>query len=210
MHRQGQSPVNKDDFIPIFSPSWQSTFTKKLVEAAFEKTGIYPPDADRVLDRFKPSTPPPPVTPPEQSEDAGPLAASRSPSYVKFKTLLRRAVRDQDWGAASAAEQKYHQAFVRESIKTHEIEGLKEALDDYKNKKKRKRVLPLEPKDPNLQGGAFIITPRSKARADALAEQREQEAREEEALIAAEADKRYRNAQSFRVYHLLGSSCYAT
>ena len=195
LHRQGQSPINKDDFIPIFSPAWESTFTKRLIEAAFEKTGIHPPNADCVLNRFKLRTPPLPVTPPEQSEDAVVRAASGSPSYVKFKTLLRRAVRDQDWGAASAAEQKYHQVFVRDNIKSHEIEGLKEALDDSKNKKKRKRVLPLEPGDPDLQGGAFIVTPRSKARADALLERREQEAIEEEAAKAAEADQRYQNAR---------------
>jgi hypothetical protein len=96
IHRQGQSPVKKDDFILVFAPAWDSTFSKKLVEAAFEKVSIHPPNADRVLDRFRPRTPPPPVTPPEQSEDTGPRAASGSPSYLKFKTLLQRAVRDRD------------------------------------------------------------------------------------------------------------------
>jgi hypothetical protein len=85
---------------------------------------------------------------------------------------------------------------VRSEIQSHEIEGLEKALNDNQNKKKKKkRYLPLKPSDPDVQGGAFIITPRSKARANALSQQREEEARQDKASKAAEADERYRNAR---------------
>ncbi len=53
----GWCSVNQSDFFSIFWAAWKSTFTEALVKRAFECTGIYPPNADVILDRFK--TPPP-------------------------------------------------------------------------------------------------------------------------------------------------------
>jgi hypothetical protein len=54
-------PLHKADFISLFWPAWVGTFTEKLVLSAFKSTGINPPDADVILNRFK--RPPPLPTP---------------------------------------------------------------------------------------------------------------------------------------------------
>jgi hypothetical protein len=77
----------------MFWSAWKHTFTKALVEQAFAATGIYPPNADIILNRFKKPPPSPPNTPTETSELK---PAPGSPNYLKFATLINRAVRDQD------------------------------------------------------------------------------------------------------------------
>jgi hypothetical protein len=78
--RQGKSPINKDDFSPLFIPAWEHTFTEKLVKKAFESTGIIPPDPDVILSKFKKSPPPTPHTPSEHSDPLEPKPARDLPS----------------------------------------------------------------------------------------------------------------------------------
>lgn len=63
----------------------------------------------------------------------------------------------------------------------HEIQGLKEAVAAKKRKSRKKKVLPLSPTDPNLQGGAIFWSPLSKARADQRLAAVQQQQLEEEA-----------------------------
>ena len=64
---QGKAPVKKSDFISLFWPAWVKTFTETLVLTAFRATGIYPLNADVILNQFRTPTPLPPVTPPLQT-----------------------------------------------------------------------------------------------------------------------------------------------
>lgn len=186
----GWSPVNKSDFISLFWPAWVRTFTKALVERAFEATGIYPPNADVILNRFKTSTPPPPVTPPEPSELQ---AAPESPSWLKTKSLLRSAVEDKQPDAAGAVGQALHQLHVQFDLLQHENQGLKKALAINKRKRKKKKVLPLVPDDLNQQGGATFWSPRSKARADQRQAVIEQQQLEEEAAKTTRREIQHQN-----------------
>jgi hypothetical protein len=51
-------------------------------------------------------------------------------------------------------------------LKNQELQGLKSAIRSKKKRQKKKKVLPLSPRDPNVQGGAIFWDPASKARAD--------------------------------------------
>lgn len=52
-HRRG---VNKEDFVGVFSQAFLEAFTKETVLAAFEKTGIWPFNADIIsLSQMQPS-----------------------------------------------------------------------------------------------------------------------------------------------------------
>ncbi|KAF2625652.1 hypothetical protein BU25DRAFT_301328, partial [Macroventuria anomochaeta] len=53
---QGRAPVKKSNFFSLFWPAWVKTFTETLVLIAFRATGIYPPNADVILTRFKTPT----------------------------------------------------------------------------------------------------------------------------------------------------------
>jgi actin-related protein len=59
-----------------------------------------------------------------------------------------------------------HQMHVALELKDQELQGLKTALESKKKRSKKKKVLPLSPRDPNVQGGALFWDPASKARAD--------------------------------------------
>ena len=93
------------EFISLLWPAWVNTFIEALVERAFEATGIYPPNADVVLNRFETPTPPLSVTPPEPS---GLQTALNSPSWLKTKSLLRSAMEDKQPDAAGAVGQALH------------------------------------------------------------------------------------------------------
>ena len=58
----GWLPITKGDFSPLFWKAWTRTFTE-LVKKAFSVTGIFPPNANVILDKFA-TTPERAATPP--------------------------------------------------------------------------------------------------------------------------------------------------
>ena len=68
--------------------------------------------------------------------------------------------------AESEARQQMHQMHVALELKNQELQGLKRAIKSKKKRQKKKKVLPLSLRDPNVQGGAIFWDPASKARAD--------------------------------------------
>jgi hypothetical protein len=154
------------------------------VLSAFVSTGIYPPEPDVILNRFKKVIPPLPVTPPQQSE---PQPASSSPNWRRFRSSFDRAVRHGDKATAIKARQQMHQMHVALELKDRKPQGLKTALESKKKRSKKKRVLPLSSRDPNVQGGAILWDPASRARAD----QRMNDAKKQGiAAAAAKADEK--------------------
>ena len=139
------------------------TFTEALVLRAFEATGIHPPNADVILERFTTPTPPPPVTPPEQTATT---AVPADPDWLKTKTLFRSVVKDDAGAKGEAMEQALHQLHVKLDLTIHELQGVKQAQDNKKRKKARQKVLPLYSHNLNRQGGAVWWSPRSKREAD--------------------------------------------
>jgi hypothetical protein len=181
---EGWVPVAQADFFPLFWAAWKKTFTKDLVVQAFKCTGIYPPDADVVLKKFKVPTPRTPSTTPEPTELQ---PAPDPPSWRKMQRLLKRAREDDVPGAAEAVDQALHQLHVRLEISEARIEGLEEALKANKNKKRKRKVLPLQPIDGNDGGGAVLWSPSRIERA-----KQELQAKEdlERAAEAAKATKK--------------------
>jgi hypothetical protein len=115
---EGDIPVGNADFISLLWPTWVGTFTEKLVLNPFECTGIQPLEPDVILDKFKKSTSPLPVTPPPQT---GPQPASSEPNWLRFKSNFDRAIKDGDPRAASEARQQMHQMHVLLELKDHEL-----------------------------------------------------------------------------------------
>jgi hypothetical protein len=143
-----------------------------------------PLDPDVILDRFKEVTPPPPATPPQQSV---PRAVSTSPNWRRFRSSFNRAVTSGDPEAQSEARQQMHQMHVALELKDQELQSLKTAIKSKKKRQKKKRVLPLSPRDPNVQGGAVFWDPASKARADQRMKDEEMQKME---AAAAKADRK--------------------
>ncbi|KAF1364227.1 hypothetical protein EJ07DRAFT_99833, partial [Lizonia empirigonia] len=122
-----------------------------------------PPNADVILRRFRTPTPSPPRTPLEQT---GPAATPTKPNWLKAKTLLRSAVKDYRSAEAGALEQEIHQLHVQNELISHELQGIKQSIEDKKRKKAKQKVLPLYSHTLNRQGGAVWWSPHSKREAD--------------------------------------------
>jgi hypothetical protein len=187
---RGRIPIQKADFISLFWPAWINTFTETLVLSAFVSTGIHPLEPNVILDRFKKSTPPPPVTPPEQTE---PQPASSSPNWRRCRSNFDRAVKYGDQTAANEALQAIHQLHVQVELQNHRITDLEQAIQAKKKRSKTKKVLPLSPRDPNVQGGVIFYDPLSKARADQRMRDTEKQEIAEEAAKADQKRLWYNN-----------------
>ncbi|KAJ8117808.1 hypothetical protein OPT61_g1085 [Boeremia exigua] len=161
---QGILSINLSDFFNLFWPAWVTTFTKTLVETSFSATGIYPPDADVVLDKLKPPPSPAPATPPEQTAIT---AAPTAPNWLKAKALLRQTVGGEGSAQLGPIEQVIHQLHVQFELIQHELNEAKEALKKQKQKPKQLKVLPLYTRQIERHGGAVWWSPSSKAEADA-------------------------------------------
>jgi hypothetical protein len=100
-------------------------------------------------------------------------------------------VRDQDWGAANAAKQKYHQVNVRQNLTEFENQGLRAAVQANKRKKKKRKVLPLQPCNANDGGGATLYSPSRIEQAREELREKEQQELVEEARKANEREIRH-------------------
>uniref|UniRef100_A0ACC2IKC4 Uncharacterized protein n=1 Tax=Boeremia exigua TaxID=749465 RepID=A0ACC2IKC4_9PLEO len=161
---QGLLSINLSNFFNLFWPAWVTTFTKTLVETSFSATGIYPPNADVVLDKLKPPPSPAPATPPEQTAIT---AAPTEPNWLKAKALLRQTVGSEGSAQLGPLEQAIHQLHVQFELLQHELNEAKEELMKQKQKPKQQKVLPLYTRQIERQGGAVWWSPSSKAEADA-------------------------------------------
>jgi hypothetical protein len=139
---EGWAPVAQSDFFLLFWAAWKKTFTKDLIEEAFRCTGIHPPDADVVLEKFKNTTPKSPSTTPEPT---GLKPASEPPSWRKTQRLLKRAREEDKPSADEALDQALHQLHVQLEVVQHRVTGLEEALSINKKKKRKRKILPLQP-----------------------------------------------------------------
>ncbi|KAI1664112.1 hypothetical protein L13192_12053 [Pyrenophora tritici-repentis] len=83
----GLIPVNKSDFFPLFWQAWGSSFKEDTILKAWEATGIWPQDSERILKRFNHDS----HDESEASEDS--LAAIEG-NFQRVQRLLRSAVKD--------------------------------------------------------------------------------------------------------------------
>jgi hypothetical protein len=98
-----------------------------------------------------------------------------------------------DQTAANEALQAIHQLHVQVELQNHRITDLEQAIQAKKKRSKKKKVLPLSPRDPNVQGGAIFYDPLSKARADQRMKDAEKKELEEEAVRADKKQLQYNN-----------------
>ena len=161
---QGWVPVKKTDFFPLFWDAWVKTFTKELVLKAFEATGLFPQNADKILHRFKQATPRRLTTPPQQTALS---TESGEPPWLKAKSLLRSVVVDNNSEAIGSLEQYIHHLSVQNQLLQHQLDGCKEAVLERKRMQGKQRVLPLYAHNLNWKGGAKWWSPSSKKEADA-------------------------------------------
>ena len=160
-HRaQGWVPVKKSDFFPLFWKAWVATFTEKLVLKAFSATGIFPPNANVILDRFDTKK----LTTPEAQVIHA--AGSEEPSWLKAKSLLHSVAKDKGSVEVGALEGILHQLSTQNELLQYELNGAKEVLTVKQKQKDQGKILPLMAHNIEWHGGAKWWSPSSRKEAE--------------------------------------------
>jgi hypothetical protein len=168
-HSLGYLPIKKGDFFPLFWSAWITSSKKETILKSFEATGIWPMNADVILQLFSNTS---------SESIRGQTDASRlSPSdWYHMERLMRSAVDDRASDQAKQLSASLHHLQVQIELLRHENKGLQTAISTKKKRKKHGKALPLGHSGES-HGGAVLYSPRTVqgARDRALASQREEE-----------------------------------
>jgi hypothetical protein len=93
-----------------------------------------------------------------QSSDSDSSALSAS-NWRKTESLLREVVTDRGDPRAQKLSRAFHRISVQKSLLTHEAQGLRQALNNERLRRKRGKALPLEQPE-EYHGGAVFWSPR--------------------------------------------------
>jgi len=153
LHRsQGLVAVKKRDFLPLFWAAWELSFTSQNVLKAFEATGVSPPNADKVLNRFR-------KAPSDENEDPGFEPEGNRTSWNQLRKLYDGAVKDNDEKLSKRLCVAIHSLQTYNEILNTENDGLREALAHKKKHNKKSKPLDLQQRQ-EYHGGAVFWSPR--------------------------------------------------
>jgi hypothetical protein len=149
---QGLTSISKRDFYPMFIAAWEASFKEETILKAFKATGLSPLEPEVILRRFNQ----PAQSGQSSDSDSSALSAS---NWRKTESLLREVVTDRSDPRAQKLSRAFHQISVQKSLLTHEAQGLRQALNNERLRRKRGKALPLEPAE-EYHGGAVFWSPR--------------------------------------------------
>jgi hypothetical protein len=123
----------KRNFFSIFWEAWKSSFTKELVQRAFEVVGIEPVNPSVILDRFNKSNP----------EEAAYKAYQTTDDAQSVDRLWRQTVKDTNTEEARKLRSILHQNVNQNEILKIERDDLQHSLKVATGKPDRGKNLPL-------------------------------------------------------------------
>lgn len=170
----GLVSMTKRLFWPLFWQAWTEAFTPKNVTSAFKTTGIWPLDPDVILTKMKKITPPPP----DLTESV------KTPSTSRGLRRLHRKIKQEptDGNNLDKLLRASERLAARQEILTHEVTGLRRAIQHEKRKRNRGKRLNLVGDE---AGGPILFSPDQVLRARTVLEQKEQEQVDRKARIEA-------------------------
>jgi hypothetical protein len=120
---QGVCSMSKRMFWPLFKKAWEKSFTEKNIELAWEKTGIWPFNANRVLNEISPR----PQTPPQ--DNASIEATLKTPYTSKAIRQFQKAyIQNPDKIKMRKLFKANETLAAQASIAEHRAKGLQQAL----------------------------------------------------------------------------------
>jgi len=149
---QGLTSMSKRDFYPMFMAAWEASFKEETILKAFKATGLSPLEPEVILRRFNQ----PAQSGQSSDSDSSALSAS---NWRKTERLLREVVTDRGDPRAQKLSRAFHRISVQKSLLTHEAQGLRQALNNERLRRKRGKALPLEQPE-EYHGGAVFWSPR--------------------------------------------------
>ncbi|RMZ66343.1 pogo transposable [Pyrenophora seminiperda CCB06] len=167
---QGLIPVKKGDFFQLFWAAWSTSFTQENILSSFRATGVAPPNANVVLQRFKTTTL-------EQDKGLQVRKHGDGDTWKQLRNLFDVVAKDIPKVEAKQLSSSLHSLQVQNELLHHENKGLRTALSTKHKHKKKSKPLDLQQRK-EYHGGAVFWSPRKvrEARARDAVKQREAEA----------------------------------
>jgi hypothetical protein len=170
---QGLVPIVKGDFFPLFWEAWTISFREELVLTAFKATGIWPTNAEVILERFTYSTPEP-----QDSRESSTSVLSEK-DWLKLQTLVQSQVNNPGSREAHKIQRSLHHLTIKVDLLNTEVQGLRKAVLSSKKHKKKSKTLDLQQRK-EYHGGSVFWSP-SKVREAQFRERiKEQEEKEQQ------------------------------
>ncbi|RYN74719.1 hypothetical protein AA0120_g12237 [Alternaria tenuissima] len=145
---QGITRITKREFFTNFWAAWSSTMKPEVIMKSFQATGVWPMDAEVVLQRFNNRTS-------EQDEDAEIGEHGDGDTYNQLRKIFDAAVADKAKVEARRLSQSLHSLQVNNELLRNENLGLRRALYT-KNKHDTKRTTLYLQQGEDSHGGAVF------------------------------------------------------
>jgi hypothetical protein len=153
LHRsQGLTRVTKRDFFEVFWPAWGATMKPDLIMKSFQATGVWPMDAEVILQRFSNRTS-------RQATTSELGQHGDSDSWRELRKIFDSAVADKAKVEARRLEASLHSLQVQNELLHHENDGLTCALKAKKKHKTKSNTMDLQQRK-EYHGGAVFWSPR--------------------------------------------------
>ncbi|KAI1670085.1 Pogo transposable element [Pyrenophora tritici-repentis] len=164
---QGLLPIQKGDFFPLFWTAWGKAFKPQTIKRSFEATGIYPPNADVILQKYNNEA---------YNSDKSSSSCFSGDDWLKLESIIRRTVKDQSNKEVKKLRRSLHHISAQASLLKGEVRGLRAAMGIKKRREKKSYTLQLN-KPQEYHGGAVFWSPRRvrQARDDEAARQQQQQ-----------------------------------
>jgi hypothetical protein len=194
LHRsQGLLAVKKGDFIPLFWPSYVSSFTRKNILKAFEATGVEPTDPEVILKRFTPTTS-------AQDEALQIGEPGDGDGWNELRKLFDAAVPDKSSIKAKRLSTSMHSMQVNNEILHVENQDLKDAVTTKRKHSKNSKRLDLQQRKEFRSKAVFwgpVEIREARARKDVQErEEEEEKLQKKHTKELAEASRLYKKQQA--------------
>jgi hypothetical protein len=169
-HRsQGLASTTKRDYFTNFWAAWLATMKPELILKSFQATGVWPMDAEVILQRFNNHTL-------EQDEASGLGQHGDGDSYRELRKLYDAAVPDKSAVEAQQLKASLHSLQVQNELLHYENDGLHDTIEHKHKHGKKRKPLDLQQRQ-EWHGGAVFWSPRKirEARAREAIKQHEAE-----------------------------------
>ena len=178
LQSKGLLSMAKRDFFALFWKAWVATMEKPLILKAFQATGLWPQNAEPILQRF---TRKQPSVTPESSDDS----KSSLSGWIKIDRRLKAVTNDDESQRTKRLREVIHHLVVENELLHHENEGLERSLEIKQKRKKRGRPVVFEQEDYE-HGGALWLSPKRVQRHRDFLEQEAIEKQQQKEQKAAE------------------------
>lgn len=131
----GWVSMTKRMFWSVFKQAWEDSFTKKNIQSAFKKAGIWPLNPNATISQLPP--PPQPVATPTR------LVSEAASTPVTSRALRRLIKQPPGRARIHLLERAAFRMATKNAILNHENKGLRKALGAEKKRGKRKAALGL-------------------------------------------------------------------